>query len=80
MDMHPVVDFLKHSLIVKGAVTGTVAAARVDFKAFREAQDRGETGVFVDHFDFTIARKRWISGAIMGALTGGGFEGLAGLF
>lgn len=76
IDFPAIVDYLKHSLLVKGAVTGAVAAARVDVKTFNEAKARGEVADFITHFNFAVARRRWISGALWGAATGGAFDGL----
>ena len=68
MDLSTLTPYLGPAL--KGAIGGFVVAARVDIKTFREAQARGDADEFLKDFDWTVARRRWISGLIFGALSG----------
>lgn len=58
----------------KGALSGFVAAAYVDWKAFRSWQSFHEAYAY----DWPIACWRWLQGIITGAVTGLGIFGLAG--
>ena len=62
-------DWLQHS-VVRGALTGIVAAAAVDYAAFRSwksfADARG--------YSWSVAAFRWVQGAITGALAALGLD------
>lgn len=53
--------------LIAGALSGFVAAVLVDIHAWSSAGDVA--------FDWTKALKRWVAGAVSGALTAIGFGG-----
>jgi len=61
-------DQLKKALA--GAVSGFIAAALVDLNAWSKSDSKG--------FDWALAVKRWVSGAVSGALAGFGMSTLPG--
>ena len=54
--------------IAKGAMTGMLAAAAVDFQAFRSWKSFDD----VHAYQWTVALWRWAQGAIVGAVAGAG--------
>lgn len=52
----------------RGAVTGWLAAAAVDFQAFRTWKSFHDVAVY----QWNIAAWRWLQGAIVGAVTAAG--------
>jgi hypothetical protein len=58
--------------IVRGALSGFIAAASVDIHSFLNSPTWR-----VDGFNWNLATKRWFTGLITGAITGAGFD-LAG--
>lgn len=56
--------------VVAGALSGFVSAFLVDINAWLKSGEDTK-------FDFKLALKRWVAGAVSGALTGLGFGGLA---
>ena len=54
---------MNYKAIINGAVSGFVAALLVDLHAWQASKDQ---------FDWVLAIKRWIAGAISGALAGAG--------
>lgn len=56
--------------IVAGAVSGFVAAAVVDVNAWSKRDDKA------DPFDWWLAFKRWVAGAVSGAAGAAGFGAL----
>ena len=55
--------------VVRGAITGSLAAAAVDFQAFRSWKSFDD----VTKYDWRLAAFRWVQGAIVGGLAGLGF-------
>lgn len=60
--------------IVAGAVAGAVAAAAVDFQAFRAWKNVSEA----TSYDWGTALWRWFQGAVVGAVTATGYGALLG--
>ncbi len=54
--------------IVKGAISGTLAAASVDINAFRQWKSFDDAAAY----DWKKAAFRWVQGAIVGALSAAG--------
>ncbi len=54
--------------IVKGAISGTLAAASVDINAFRQWKSFDDAAAY----DWKKAIFRWVQGAIVGALSAAG--------
>jgi H+/Cl- antiporter ClcA len=52
--------------IVAGALSGFVSAFLVDLNAWKSNEA-------MEHFNYALAIKRWLAGAVSGALTGLGF-------
>jgi hypothetical protein len=67
--------------VLAGALGGFVSAVLVDLNAWsRSSSASGSTSDdSVPDFDWGLAVKRWVSGAVSGALAAGGFSGLGGL-
>ncbi len=61
---------MMNNAIVVGAVAGFLAAARVDFAAFKAFKSIDD----VYAYDWKIAAFRWAQGAAIGALSGLGFN------
>lgn len=59
--------------LLAGAISGFVSAALVDLNAWAKA-DKAEPGT---KFDLNLAAKRWLTGALSGAMTAAGLEGLS---
>ena len=55
--------------VIAGALSGFVSAFLVDLNAWLKSGEETK-------FDVLLALKRWIAGAVSGALTGLGFGGL----
>lgn len=64
--------FFAHPL-ARGIMTGVIAAAAVDFGAFRSWKSWNEAA----SYDWRTASFRWFQGAIIGLLTSLGFNGLS---
>ena len=64
-------DFV-HNAVVRGAATGALGAAWVDFAAFRKWSS------FEDalHYQWGLAIWRWFQGAVIGAVTAAGWSTL----
>jgi hypothetical protein len=60
-------EWLRHPL-VRGAVTGLVAAAAVDYIAFRKFKTLTE----FKQYDWSVAAWRWLQGTLGGLVTGAG--------
>jgi hypothetical protein len=60
--------------LLRGALTGVVSAAAVDFHAFRACKNYDE---FVK-YDWRTAAFRWVQGAVVGAVTSVSVEGIVG--
>ena len=58
-----------HSPIVRGALAGLLAAAAVDFAAFRVWKSFQDAR----SYHWSLALWRWVQGAVIGAVSGGGF-------
>jgi hypothetical protein len=52
--------------VVAGALSGFVSAFLVDLNAWKSNEA-------IEHFNYALAIKRWLAGAVSGALTGLGF-------
>ena len=52
--------------IIAGALSGFVSAFLVDLNAWKSNEA-------MEHFNWALAIKRWLAGAVSGALTGLGF-------
>jgi hypothetical protein len=63
-----------HNPIVQGAINGVVAAAVVDFAAFRSWKNVHDAAAY----DWGTAAWRWFQGAVVGAATGAGLGALVG--
>lgn len=59
-----------HNTIVQGAITGFLAAAVVDFNAFRSWKNIEEAV----HYEWSIAIWRWFQGAVSGAVASAGWS------
>lgn len=57
-------DLLKNP-ILRGAITGFLVAARIDYLAFKNFQSPTEAKAY----DWKIAAWRWFQGAVIGALS-----------
>ncbi len=66
--MNPIILSAAHSAVVKGALSGALAAAVVDFHAFMSFKSPTD----VKNYNWGVAAFRWLQGAITGALVGGG--------
>lgn len=53
-----------HSAAVQGAITGAVAAAGVDFHAFRTWKSFNDVATY----SWSTAAFRWLQGAVLGAV------------
>ncbi len=62
------------SPITKGAVSGVLAAAAVDFNAFRSWKSFSDAM----QYNWGVALWRWFQGGIAGALTAVGYGSLVG--
>ena len=60
---------MNYKAIIGGAASGFIAAVLVDIHAWTKADPALP-------FDWGIAVKRWLAGAVSGALTGAGLKGL----
>ena len=67
-------DSLLHSAILRGALGGLLAAAAVDYQAFRTWR----SWQALLEYDWSIATWRWAQGAAIGAVTAAGLEGTLG--
>ena len=65
-------DWLLHSPILRGALSGLIAAAAVDFAAFRAWQSFQDARTY----QWSLAFFRWGQGAILGALSAAGLSGV----
>jgi hypothetical protein len=63
-----------HKPIVLGALVGALAAARVDYSAFKAWRSFHEFAVY----DWRTALFRWVQGAVVGAVTASGFDAWLG--
>lgn len=61
------------SSIVQGAITGAIAAAGVDIHAFQTWKSFNDVATY----SWSTALFRWLQGAVLGAVAGVGFTGLA---
>lgn len=66
-------DFL-HNPIVQGAISGVVAAAAVDYQAFRNWKSFQDAA----SYSWGTAAFRWFQGAVAGAVTAAGIGWAAG--
>jgi hypothetical protein len=66
--MAPAVIIALHSAAAKGALSGALAAAVVDFHAFTTWKSFHDAATY----NWSTASWRWLQGAITGALVGGG--------
>lgn len=66
-------EFLQ-SPLVQGAVSGVLAAAAVDFQAFRAWKSFSD----VTTYAWSTALFRWAQGAVVGAVSAAGLTGLTG--
>ena len=58
-----------HNRLVQGALAGAMAAALVDFNAFRAWKSWHDVATY----SWSTATWRWVQGAVTGAVTSGGF-------
>lgn len=58
--------------VVRGALSGALAAAVVDLHAFREWKNFYQ----VTNYDWGTAAFRWVQGAVMGGVTAAGLGSL----
>lgn len=65
------VSYLQHPL-VKGALSGFLSAAAIDFVAFRNFKTLDEFA----SYSWAVAGFRWIQGAVVGAVTAAGLGAL----
>lgn len=65
-------DFL-HNPLTQGAITGLIAAAAVDFQAFRNWKSFNDAA----SYSWSVAAFRWFQGAVVGLVTAAGL-GLTG--
>ena len=61
---------MKTNIILAGALSGLVTAARVDYEAFKAWKDVNE----LLNYNWGLALWRWFQGAVIGAVT------MAGVF
>lgn len=71
--MEDVQAFLAHP-IVKGAITGWLTAALVDYAAFRSWKSFDDAWAY----DWKLAAFRWAQGLITGAITAAGLDTFLG--
>lgn len=67
--------WLLHLPVTRGAINGVVAAAAVDVHAFLSWRDMHEFATY----NWGTAALRWVQGAVIGAVTGAGYQALLGL-
>lgn len=58
---------------VRGALSGLISAALVDFAAFRSWKNFHDAYVY----DWQTAGFRWLQGAVVGAITGSGLSAIS---
>ena len=58
-----------HSPIAKGALSGLLGAAAVDFQAFRSWKSFNDA----HNYQWAIAAWRWLQGAVVGAVSAAGW-------
>lgn len=63
---------LLHNPVAIGLVAGLLAAARIDYEAFKSWQSFHDVATY----DWKTASWRWLRGAIVGAVAGLGFDSL----
>ena len=63
-----------HSHIVQGAVSGLLAAAAVDFQAFRNWKSFNDAA----SYGWGVAAFRWFQGVVIGAVSAAGLTILSG--
>jgi hypothetical protein len=59
---------MKQNIILAGALSGLISAAKLDFDAFRRWKSFDEAL----SYNWGIALWRWLQGGIIGAVTGAG--------
>jgi hypothetical protein len=70
--MYPeVVTFFQYP-VVRGAIAGAIAAANVDFQAFRSWKSYYDA----ETYSWSTASFRWLQGAVLGGLAAAGIAGL----
>jgi hypothetical protein len=62
-----------HSGITKGAVSGCLGAAAVDFQAFRSWKSFHDAATY----QWGVAVWRWVQGAVVGGVTAAGYGAIA---
>ena len=67
--MTPLLSSILHSSAFKGALAGWLSAAGVDFQAFRSWKSFHDAAVY----QWGTALWRWLQGAVLGAVAGGGY-------
>lgn len=70
--MYELLITLGHNPIVRGAFIGALAAANIDFQAFRAWKSFDDWWTY----SWSLAVFRWSQGAVLGALTAAGIAGL----
>lgn len=63
---------LLHNPVAIGIAVGVLSAAKVDYAAFKSWQCFHDAAVY----NWRLASFRWLQGAIVGAVTGFGFDHL----
>lgn len=61
------------TVVSLGALSGALAAARIDLAAFIKVREKDPKA----RFDFVLALARWAEGAVLGALPGLGYNAIA---
>jgi hypothetical protein len=70
--MYEFLTAIGHSTYAHGALVGAVAAAGVDFQAFRSWKNFHDA----EQYSWSTAIFRWIQGAVLGVVTAVGIGGL----